>query len=168
MTHHAFELWEPLVRVPLLIRVPRVAAKHIDARRSHIDLAPTILELMGQPLRDAVAGRSLVPELIGERSPEPREPIILDLPEDTNEASRRAIVDGNYKLIAFGSERFSLYDIATDPQESRDLAALEPGALAQMKRKLAAVEAQIPFVQPYGGMKLPSGHLANGLMRPSP
>jgi arylsulfatase A-like enzyme len=153
--------------VPLLIRVPSVLAKRIDARRSQVDLAPTILELMGQPLRNGFAGRSLVPELFGERSPEPREPIILDLPEDTNEASRRAIVEGNYKLIAFGSERFSLYDIATDPQESRDLAAREPGTLAQMKRKLAAVEAQIPSVQPYGGMKLASGRLANGSMRPS-
>ena len=167
MAHHAFELWEPLVRVPLLIRVPGVAAKRIDARRSHIDLAPTILELMGQPLGDGFAGRSLVPELFGERSPEPREPIILDLPEDTNESSRRAIIDGNYKLIAFGSERFSLYDIATDPQESTDLAAREPRALEQMKRKLAAVEAQTPYVQPYGGMKLASGRLANGPMRPS-
>jgi arylsulfatase A-like enzyme len=167
MSHHAFELWEPLVRVPLLIRVPGVSPKRIEQRRSQIDLAPTILALVGQPAGSGFSGRSLVPEILGTAAPESREPIVLDLPEDTHEQSRRAIIEGSYKLIALGTGRFTLYDISTDPNELNDLAARDPQVLARMKHRLEEVGVQIPFVEPYGGMKLASGRFASGPMLPA-
>jgi choline-sulfatase len=167
MAHHAFELWEPLVRVPLLIRVPGVAAKRIELRRSQIDLMPTILELMGQPERHGLSGKSLAPEVLGLAEPEEREPVVLDSPEDDVEQPRRAIIEGHYKLIAFGNQRVALYDIVNDPAESKDLVEHEPQRLMQMKQALKAVSAQIPAVEPYGGMKLASGRIANGPMVPA-
>jgi choline-sulfatase len=164
MHHHAFELWEALVRVPLLIRVPGVPPRRIELRRSQIDLASTILELMGQPQRHASSSRSLAPELLGAAAPESREPIVLDLPENTHERARRAIIEGEYKLIDFGNQRFALYDLGNDPAEMRDLSASNPAQLAAMKRKMEAVSAGIAFVEPYGGVKLASGRTANGTL----
>ncbi len=44
---HGFELWQNLVRVPLLFVVPGATPRHIDNPTSAIDLAPTILDLYG-------------------------------------------------------------------------------------------------------------------------
>ena len=47
----AFELWQPLIHVPLMIMVPGATPKRIDRNRSAIDLAPTILAAAGTALR---------------------------------------------------------------------------------------------------------------------
>ena len=43
---HGFELWEPLMRVPLILYVPGEAPHHVPVKRSHIDFVPTLLDLM--------------------------------------------------------------------------------------------------------------------------
>ena len=168
MAHHAFELWESLVHVPLLIRVPGVPARRIELRRSQIDVAATILELMGQPVYEGSPGRSLAPELLGREEPQSHDPIVLDLPEDTHEQARRAIIEADYKLIDFGNHRYALYDLANDPAELMDIAGSNPSRLAVMKQKLAALSSGIPSVEPYGGMKLASGRIANGTLQADP
>ena len=77
MYKHAFELWEVLTRVPLLVCGPGIKAQRVTERRSHIDLVPTFLDLLGQKARPELLGKSLVPELTGqETGQEPR----ADLP----------------------------------------------------------------------------------------
>jgi arylsulfatase A-like enzyme len=51
---------------------------------------------------------------------------------------RRSIYDGNYKLIICGEKVESLYNIAADPAETRNLIANDPTRLAEMQRKLTA------------------------------
>ncbi len=41
------QVWEEIVRVPLVIYVPGLEPKRVKQRRSLIDLVPTILDLMG-------------------------------------------------------------------------------------------------------------------------
>jgi choline-sulfatase len=93
MGGHAFELWESLVRVPWFVRLPGVAPRRLDTARSHIDLAPTVLELMDVPRPAWLRGTSLVAELHG-APPTPRT-ILCDLPEDSNSERRRAVIEGN-------------------------------------------------------------------------
>lgn len=162
MYRHAFELWEPLVRVPLLVLAPGAKPRRIEPRRSMVDLAPTIMELMGQKPIESFQGKSLVPELYGTAEPDHREPIVLDLPEDSNNPFRRAIIEGDYKLIAFSQWQFSLFDLSKDPGEKHDLAEKEPEIFAKMKQRYAEVFGRIGFVQAYGGNKLASGKMANG------
>ena len=57
MFSHGFELWENLVRVPMFFVVPGAAPRRIDTPRSAIDLAPTILELLGVPRRPGLRGQ---------------------------------------------------------------------------------------------------------------
>jgi arylsulfatase A-like enzyme len=49
MWRHGYELWEPLVHVPLLVHLPGASPVRIAARRSAIDVTPTLLDLMGVP-----------------------------------------------------------------------------------------------------------------------
>ncbi|HEX6273650.1 MAG TPA: sulfatase [Polyangiaceae bacterium] len=161
MYKHAFELWEVLVRVPLFVYVPGAKARTIEARRSHIDLAPTILELMGVPSPAGFQGRSLVPELHG-TAPDDREPILCELAHDSHNPPRRALVNGAYKIIDFGRNRYELYELTTDPGETKDLAKSRPTEFASMKKLLEEKFAALPSVAPYGGGKLREGGRADG------
>ncbi len=169
MHKHGFELWEVLTRVPLLFYGPGLQPRSIEARRSHIDLAPTILELMGaSELPEGLHGKSMVPELRG-ATPDDREPILLDLPEDHNSADRKAIISGDYKLIvqSFGA-RYLLYNLAKDPKEEHNLAKREPDKLQEMKALYEKAWGEIEIIQPFGGMKLASGKTARGPRGPEP
>jgi arylsulfatase A-like enzyme len=160
---HAFWLWEVLTRVPLLISGPGVEAQRIDERRSHIDLAPTILDLLGiEEKPDSFVGKSLVPEIFGQKKPDKAELIVLDLPEDSHNPPVRAVISGDYKLIVYGVGRRELYDIAKDPGELVELSKKEPAKLAEMNAFFDETWKGIPAIEPFGGMKLRGGRTANG------
>jgi choline-sulfatase len=135
MTRHGFEIWEPLVRVPLMVRLPGAAPRRIDTPRSHVDLAPTILDLLAVPPVESFQGQSLVAEMRGEREPEQRE-VIVDLPRTSHNWRRRALIWGDHKIIAFGDDfRFELYDIVKDPGELQDLRLRDKPLFDEMKKR---------------------------------
>jgi choline-sulfatase len=167
MYKHAFELWEVLTRVPLIFKLPGAEPAQIDVRRSAIDLAPTIMDLMGQTPLDSFMGQSLAPELYGEKKAEPRDVIVTELAEDSHNPPRRAIIAGDWKLLVYGAGwKYMLFDLAKDPDEKQDLAKQEPEKLAEMKKLFNETFDKIPSVEPYGGMKLKGGKTANGPMGP--
>lgn len=161
MYKHAFELWEVLVRVPWLVYAPGVEARTIEQRRSHIDLAPTLLELMGVEAPREFQGRSLVPELFG-APPESREPILCELAEDSHNPPRRAVIQGKLKLIEFERGKTALYDLSRDPEEKTDLSQERPSDAASMKSTLSTSFGALGSFAPYGGGKLREGGRADG------
>jgi choline-sulfatase len=162
---HAFEIWDVLTRVPLLVFGPGIKPKRIDERRSHIDLAPTILELMGVPSPTEFMGRSFAPELFGQK-PDNREPIISELTEDSHNPPRRAVIVGNYKLTVIKDRKFELYDLSLDPGEETDLAETQPDKLAEMKEIYRHIYEKMPIIEPYGGVDLKEGGVARGPIGP--
>ncbi len=89
--------------------------------------------------------------------------MLLDLPPDSNNPERRALISGDYKLLVFGNDyRFDLYDLAKDPGELSDLSKKDPEKLAEMKALYEKVWGAVPKVKPYGGNKLMGGGVANG------
>ncbi len=139
---HGYELFEELTRVPLIVNVPGVTPRRIDVPRSHIDLAPTVLELMGAERSGDLSGVSLLPEIRG-GTPE-RRTVVLDLPGDDLQEQRRAIVEGNLKLILSGKdERAALFDLEADPEERHDLAAAGDARLQHMLAHYARVRGQM-------------------------
>jgi arylsulfatase A-like enzyme len=148
---HAYELWESLVRVPWFICVPGVAPRHIAVRRSHVDLAPTIADLLGLPADPPFTGKSLVDEVFGKVAPEPRR-IVVDLPRADLMDRRRGVIDGDYKLLGFGDDtRFMLFNVAKDPWEAEELSKTEPDQLERMKRVYQETSEKIPVVPVVGG-----------------
>jgi arylsulfatase A-like enzyme len=163
MYKHAFELWEVLARVPLIIKAPGASAKRISLPRTHLDLAPTILDLMKVPALDGFQGQSLAPELYDETPPAPRPAIVLELAEDTNNAARRAIIVGDHKLISFdGGAKKSLFNLKDDPGELVDLSSKQPELTKQLDQQLTDYFKGLPVVRPFGGNKLRSGKIADG------
>jgi arylsulfatase A-like enzyme len=163
MYKHAFELWEALTRVPLLVCGPGIKPQRITERRSHIDLVPTFYELLGQPAPSNLPGKSLFPELTGQEPAKNREPIYLELTEDSHNPPRRALINGDYKLIWSGPrDKFQLFNLTKDPGEEKELSKEEPD---QLKAQVATYHAfwdKLPMVEPYGNMKLKEGGTARG------
>jgi choline-sulfatase len=149
---HAYDVWESLVRVPLLVRLPGAAPRRIETPRGHIDLAVTMAELAG--LKDTgFRGKSLVPELLGAPA-EPR-PVLADLPRADLMDRKRAFIDGNYKLIVFGDNlSFELFDVTQDFEEKHELSKEKPELFQAMKQKYLEFIAEIPNKPVTGGGKL--------------
>lgn len=151
-TSHGFELWENLTRVPLFVYIPGVPAKHIDVPRSTIDLAPTILELLGVKAPDELKleGHSLIPEITGQETPPERE-VIIDLPMTSDSDKRRALVspNGKDKLIAFGETGIPrLYDLSADPKEEHPITKGETfDTMSKRYREIAKTIKEVPPTQ---------------------
>jgi choline-sulfatase len=161
------DLWEVLLRTPLLIRSPGATPVKIEPARSHLDLAPTIVALMGLEPPAAFAGQSLVAELYGAPAA-PRAALLFELSEDTHNPGWRALIAGDDKLmvpgVANGAER--LFNLKQDPAELVNVAEKQPEKLRQMAVRFEREFGRVPRIEPYGGMKLKSGRLAQGPENP--
>jgi arylsulfatase A-like enzyme len=120
---HRAGLWEELLRVPLLIRVPGRPAATISTPVSLVDLAPTALALLG--LNDGVhaSGRD-VSLATGAREPDPVPILAHDFPAGGD--AGHALIQGGRKLIdpaSRGETGIRLFDLEQDPGERLDLAA---------------------------------------------
>jgi choline-sulfatase len=145
---HGFEIWEPLVRVPLLVYVPGLRPHEVSVKRSAIDLVPTLLDVMRIPPPPAgeLSGESLLPDLTAKPGAAFAErDVYLDMPDGPYTHMRRGIIHGptpGMKLVNFGGRQYQLFDLAADPGEKEDLAG-DPAKLAPMIQSLVAKRAAL-------------------------
>jgi arylsulfatase A-like enzyme len=100
--NHGRTLHEEVVRVPLFLAGPGVSPREIRDPVSLVDVAPTLLELLGLWPRHEMDGRSLAPFLRGEAlSPAPLQ-AELNLVKENRWAMRRT---GDRKAISVLDER---------------------------------------------------------------
>jgi choline-sulfatase len=119
---HGHSLYEELVRAPLLFHYPKLfgAGVRIEEIVEHVDLAPTLLEVLGvEPFAEA-DGQSLIPLIHGTPLSRPTYAISEFL--DT----KRSIRVGRWKMIRSASGAAELYDLVDDGGETRDRAADAP------------------------------------------
>lgn len=127
MIRHGFELWEELIRVPLMIYVPGVLPRNEGTPRSAIDLAPTVLDLFGVPIPkaadgDFLSGESLRADLLlppGEAAA-PRV-VFVDMQAGPYNSERQAFIEEGLKLVLSNSRPLGLYNLRTDPREKENL-----------------------------------------------
>jgi arylsulfatase A-like enzyme len=144
---HGFEIWEEIVRVPLVIWVPGLAPRHVARPVGQVDLAPTILDLGGLARDEGARGVSLVTELAGGTLPD--RPVLVDQPHNPYYDTKRAFIlrskEGTFKLHHLVSANtYRLYDLGRDPAEKQDLVAGQPELFQRMRRAYAAYVATIP------------------------
>lgn len=162
MWRHGFELWEMLVRVPLIIHVPGLAPGRIKTRRSAIDVTPTLLELAGVPLpphssaatdNNFISGVSLLADLFAEPGKEPpQRDIFIDMPGGPYNDPRRALIHGDLKMIVSNDSRFELYDLAADEAEKKNL--WDDAALRKpLEERYAALRAALKEIRVTGARK---------------
>ena len=144
---HGFEIWDEIVRVPLLIAVPGVAPQHLTQPVSQVDLEPTILDLAGLDPDPGARGVSLVPELMGAKVP-PR-PILIDQPRNPYYDAKRAFIEktdeGYVKLHhLIDANTYRLFNLDRDPGEKHDLVEQDPELLKRLRRAYTSYVATIP------------------------
>jgi hypothetical protein len=128
-------VYEPSVRVPLIIRGPGVPA---GARRTslvaNIDLAPTILDAANARPGRRQDGRSLLPFVRDGLLRSGRD-VLLETP------SYSAIRTPRFEFVQHANGEQELYDLARDPQQLQSLHA--DGRFTAVKTDLAARLARL-------------------------
>jgi arylsulfatase A-like enzyme len=137
-------LYEPLVRVPLIISSPgQTQGKNIHLPTSSVDLLPTLLHLAGREIPQWAEGK-LLPGLGGNEDAE-RAVYMLEAKSSSAfgklPSATFALRKGKYKIIMYhgyevfkNKDVFELYDLENDPEERDDLFGKQP-ALAEELRK---------------------------------
>ncbi len=146
------------LRVPLIVSGPGVPARpgFVDAFTVVTDITPTLLELADVPVAlqekgKSMDGRSLVPLLTG---------IADSLYDDetavTIEVSGNvAVFMGRYKLLKvtppYGEDTWQLFDIESDPGETRDLATDQSQIFSKMMLEYEAYAERVGVISPGEG-----------------
>jgi len=150
---HANELYEEQLRVPLLLLPPGGLDRPLHVREpfSLIDLAPTMLELLGLPACDDFQGRSWAGHLL-RGAPAPVRPVISQT--ETGFTTLDAISDGRFKLIVNRRDGSRLlFDLQSDPLEANPVDPRGPAAAVadrlarELEAALAAAHARRPDVE---------------------
>jgi arylsulfatase A-like enzyme len=124
-TGHSLFIYDENVRVPLAIRVPGQAASRVSRPVSIVDLAPTLLELLGTA---TTAG-----EHVSMLDPAPRLAFFF------TDYSRgwAGLRDGCRKyLLDIDANRAHLFDVCTDPGETVDGSAAEPDRVSAYRTRV--------------------------------
>ena len=134
-------LYDDVIRVPLMIKAPGLAARRVSSPVELMDLARTILELAGERAPDALGGASLAAAARTGAAVRDRAHaglLFYGWSENGSVVARSevdAVTDTRWKLI---EEEFydasgrptrrtrELYDVAADPEELQDLSAAQP------------------------------------------
>jgi arylsulfatase A-like enzyme len=115
---HGENLFEPSLRIPLILRTPGTRPGRSAALASTLDLLPTLLDAVKVSYPPELAGDSLLPELVGAEAA-PRQRLYAQ-----NDLSLRATFDGRFKLVATpvgDKDQWALYDRERDPGETRNV-----------------------------------------------
>ena len=138
-------MFEESVRVPLLIRLPgQRACRRVRGPVGHVDLVPTLLDLMDQPIPGHLQGRSLGPRVRQDGAQAPDRDVFVEwqgplpmshLPEAlkgvvSEEEAAASFADPVRCMVGPDGWKFScsplgeheLYDLDRDPIETRNLA----------------------------------------------
>ena len=137
---HGHALIEALIRVPLLVAGPGVAAgRRVSQPVSLTDLVPTLRELLGEAPDPAQQGVSFAALLRAGGESDGRV-VYAGSPKESGHGVD-ALIAGSSKLVARADGSFALFDLAADPGESRDLAAERPAEVAALRERITAIRA---------------------------
>ena len=144
-------LYEEIVRLPLLIRVPGYAPGSYSGMSSAVDMMPTALELFGLPAPDWVEGRSLLPAM-ADADTAGRDFVVSTVPfankgsevrsvdnvsRPLNVAVATTVTSDNWSLLYSVEPGVSkLYDLTSDPAQESNLIGSRPEIAREMHRTL--------------------------------
>jgi arylsulfatase A-like enzyme len=122
---HGHSLYEELIRAPLVVKYDPVftPGTRVDEVVEHVDLMPTLLDVLGLPPLKEADGVSMLPLLRGEPAMRPAYAV-----SEFGEG-RRAVRVGRWKLQRSTGSLRTLFDVVDDPGETADLYAKNPIAL---------------------------------------
>ncbi|MBI3782020.1 MAG: sulfatase [Deltaproteobacteria bacterium] len=149
---HANSLYEELLRVPLLIRWPRVLKpSRVDTPVNLLDVYPTLMALLGLPVPTASQGRSLVALMEGSSSAPQTQ--FFHLTRGHSEWT--AIRQNEWKLIHGPGKSTQLFDLQQDPHERTNRVTDRPQVVTLLDTALMQQTAALPAPPPLDNVELP-------------
>lgn len=125
-------MYDELLRVPFIIGGPELPHKKVDNQVALIDLAPTIVELIGLGKNVPFLGQSLVPHIkssfVGEKG------VISEFQYRKQRAYSYRTRNWKYILALNGEVRSELYNLKVDPAEQENIAKQAPSEVRKLKR----------------------------------
>ena len=168
---HGAYLYEPTVRVPLIVRAPGLPKGLVVPEPARtIDIVPTVLDLAGLAAPEGLQGESLLPRALG-RARGPAPPAYSEsgrnfYPENPRQylpgvaGKWRMIRTDRYKLILIPNlpqPFWELYDLRADPGETVNLDGRLPEVEDDLKKQLLALVATDPMKDDRAEPALPEG-----------
>ncbi len=156
---HGPSFYQESVGVPLLIRFPPAvpAGARVSAPVSTLGAFATILDLADLEAPPTLQVGSLLPLLqngagqggpiLAELHAQP-DPVLAGAappsdPQMHRDRRYRMFREGSLKLVTSSEGDALLYDLAADPQETRDVASERPADLLRMQARLAVVQGRL-------------------------
>jgi arylsulfatase A-like enzyme/Tfp pilus assembly protein PilF len=145
---HAYFLYDSTLVVPLIVWCPPKvpSGRRIATQVRLIDVAPTVLGLLGVPRLPHAQGADLSPLILGHAMDLRLEAYAETFYNRYNLgfAQLRAWRSDGWKYIHAAPPE--LYDLATDPRELRNLAPSQPERVAEMRARLRELLTDVPRV----------------------
>jgi arylsulfatase A-like enzyme len=141
---HMFGVYQPNVHIPLVLMHPclKDTPRRIHGVREQIDLAPTVLALLGYDIPPQWQGQNLF------RRQQGRPAYFMCVGNSVVLGLRDENLKYHY-YVDDGSEE--LFDLSTDPGEQRNLAPLHPQRCASYRKRVAGlVQYQRRFLAKHG------------------
>jgi arylsulfatase A-like enzyme len=151
---HGVSLYQDQVSVPLLIKYPRgwrerklsatLSAETRSEPVSSVDLMPTILEVTGLPIPKNLDGTSLLALSRGETRPVFSESYAGNLEQGRRPDDRwRSVVVGRWKLINSRTNSCELFDLQSDPGETRNVCDTKETVRKELLSNLKALTQRV-------------------------
>ena len=134
---HGQNLYNEVLRVPLIIRIPGWPPRRIEGPVSLVDIAPTLLDLWGLTPPADFEGYSLV-DALSEGAPVPLRPVISELlPYTSWKEHHVSMVYGDEKYIKVLTKGTQMYfNLRDDPKEQKDLVRADEASAKAMRERL--------------------------------
>lgn len=124
---HGHTLYQELIRVPFVIRVPGVVPSRVPEPVTTMDVTPTVLDALGVSA-EGLDGRSLLPAMRGE--PAARESLLtrdLAFGRPLYGMERWGVLHRGAQKYTTHEGKEALFDLSRDPGEETNLLADDPG-----------------------------------------
>ncbi|MCX8036939.1 MAG: sulfatase-like hydrolase/transferase [Candidatus Sumerlaeia bacterium] len=159
-------MYQESVGVPWLMRIPSLGRRQriVRGHFSHIDLVPTLLDLMGHPMEHAFPGQSLVPLLRGGKVAEDHVYIQWNHRPAGDKAARKkkkkeggeeeaggndfvrtVIAPDGWKLCLSDRDKCQLFDLNRDPYETTNLfdSGRHEDVIRRLRQKIVAWQKRV-------------------------
>jgi len=147
-THGVFA-YQATLRVPLVIYAPSLVRPRVVAEAvGHVDLVPTVLDVLGMEIPTGLPGRSVLPLLAGRGAGATPPGYFEAISTSINRrwAPLYGLRESGLKYIDLPLPE--LYDLGADPGETRNLAASRPQDLERLSARLKTLRARDRGVTP--------------------
>ena len=141
---HGIFLYDSTTHVPLIMKLPndQQAGRVVDQQVRTIDIAPTILELLGIPVPPSVDGTSLKPTFFDSEAASRTVFGETDYPLRFGWAALRSVRKESFKFIE--APRPEFYDLGSDPGELRNRYVPWDMTVQKLRAMLAQQSAKSP------------------------